>query len=513
MSFIENFWGFGPFSSLETRTPPTVIIDHLKPLLATVSLSELRREYPVVDLYFQINAYDQLFTAIFNEYFSYVAQMSNTLLPEQIDALLLKCDELAAMQDFAELLLSQLDILGTIDHVPSGDSSFQKRFPGQTPVQVWRKFVRDYPQKDIRTYHSFEKPVAYIDTASDLLRRMSLHTRRTYSVQRVLNAILTAHRKGWFIVFDTLSLRNDSIRDFYQDKNALRNHFRTVGRLVLTAEGRPHSDKMDDCFQYFCAPEFGEQNGRLHFHAVYLLRTLPRGTRDPNFGRRVRNHRQLLTLQGVWKYGFSAPIGVRYHQDAYTKLGWLWPVDKKGQPIPSKPSIAVGFYVTKYVNKKADQDMIRLNIGGHAWNQHLSRILQNLPSHTFRIRMSRGFGLELPPMEHLSMSSLSELTNLSLRLAPLSSLLKRNARKILRSRLGALSLSDILASKPKTIPLLKSLRRLMHDIPAFNPQSFTDMLTPKLTGTDISDETRHYLVSNRLTKDFFVRPRFTGGCK
>src|SRR5689334_25430065 len=46
-----------------------------------------------------------------------------------------------------------------------------------------------------------------------------------------------------------------------------------------------------DCYQYFCVPEYGTANGRLHFHAVHFMRTLPTGSVDPNFGRRVRNRR------------------------------------------------------------------------------------------------------------------------------------------------------------------------------------------------------------------------------
>src|SRR5438309_6010885 len=38
---------------------------------------------------------------------------------------------------------------------------------------------------------------------------------------------------------------------------------------------------------------------------------------DPNFGRRVRNRRQLNSLQNTWPYGYSMPIAVRYTQDAY----------------------------------------------------------------------------------------------------------------------------------------------------------------------------------------------------
>src|SRR5262245_28125812 len=71
-------------------------------------------------------------------------------------------------------------------------------------------------------------------------------------------------------------------------------------------------------FQYFCVPEYGTANGRLHFHAVHFMRTLPTGSVDPNFGRRVRNRRQLNSLQNTWPYGYSMPIAVRYTQDAFS---------------------------------------------------------------------------------------------------------------------------------------------------------------------------------------------------
>src|SRR5262245_19566074 len=60
----------------------------------------------------------------------------------------------------------------------------------------------------------------------------------------------------------------------------------------IAAEGRKANDSHADCYQYFCVPEYGTANGRLHFHAVHFMRTLPTGSVDPNFGRRVRNRRQ-----------------------------------------------------------------------------------------------------------------------------------------------------------------------------------------------------------------------------
>src|SRR5262249_56674494 len=67
--------------------------------------------------------------------------------------------------------------------------------------------------------------------------------------------------------------------------------------------------------------EYGTANGRLHFHAVHFMRTLPTGSVDPNFGRRVRNRRQLNSLQNTWPYGYSMPIAVRYTQDAFSRSG------------------------------------------------------------------------------------------------------------------------------------------------------------------------------------------------
>src|SRR5438445_13573691 len=69
----------------------------------------------------------------------------------------------------------------------------------------------------------------------------------------------------------------------------------------------------------------------------------------PNFGRRVRNRRQLNSLQNTWPYGYSMPIAVRYTQDAFSRSGWLWPVDAKGEPLKATSYMAVGFYVAKYV--------------------------------------------------------------------------------------------------------------------------------------------------------------------
>src|SRR5437868_10669184 len=81
------------------------------------------------------------------------------------------------------------------------------------------------------------------------------------------SAMRQAHADGWFIVFDTLTLADDRLEAFYDNPNALRDYFRDIGRMVLAAEGRKANDSHADCYQYFCVPEYGTANGRLHFHA------------------------------------------------------------------------------------------------------------------------------------------------------------------------------------------------------------------------------------------------------
>src|SRR5690606_4383678 len=84
----------------------------------------------------------------------------------------------------------------------------------------------------------------------------------------LMNAMRQAHADGWFIVFDTLTLADDRLEAFYDNPNALRDYFRDIGRMVLAAEGRKANDSHADCYQYFCVPEYGTANGRLHFHAA-----------------------------------------------------------------------------------------------------------------------------------------------------------------------------------------------------------------------------------------------------
>src|SRR5258707_1080296 len=97
------------------------------------------------------------------------------------------------------------------------------------------------------------------------------------------------------------------------------------------------------------------------------------------------------------------PIAVRYTQDAFSRSGWLWPVDAKGEPLKATSYMAVGFYVAKYVNKKSDMDLPAKGLVAKEWNNSLKTKLSLLPKKLFRIRMSRNFGMKMLTMTNLSM--------------------------------------------------------------------------------------------------------------
>src|SRR5262249_37446850 len=68
-----------------------------------------------------------------------------------------------------------------------------------------------------------------------------------------------------------------------------------------------------------------------------------------------------------------------YTQDAFSRSGWLWPVDAKGEPLKATSYMAVGFYVAKYVNKKSDMDLAAKGLGAKEWNNSLKTKLSLLP--------------------------------------------------------------------------------------------------------------------------------------
>ena len=140
-------------------------------------------------------------------------------------------DELQECYD----VLGQLDINNTIDHIPTGNAHWSMLY--DKPVSIhWSQLVSKRPLKDIRADYNYAKAQGIKDECSKILEESTMKSRRGFTVQRLMNAMSTAHSEGWYVVFDTLTLADDRIKDFYDNPNALRDYFRHIGRMVLTAE-------------------------------------------------------------------------------------------------------------------------------------------------------------------------------------------------------------------------------------------------------------------------------------
>src|SRR5260221_13475982 len=140
------------------------------------------------------------------------------------------------------------------------------------------------------------------------------------------------------------------------------------------------------------------------------------------------------------------PIAVLYTQDAFSRSGWLWPVDVKGEPLKATSYMAVGFYVAKYVNKKSDMYLAAKGLGAKEWNNSLKTKLSILPKKLFRIKMSRTIGMKMLTMTNLTTECLIQLTKVGYDATPFNQTLKQTAKRVMRWSLGKVTVADVLVA-------------------------------------------------------------------
>src|SRR5207249_242467 len=205
---------------------------------------------------------------------------------------------------------------------------------------------------------------------------------------------------------------------------------------------------------------------------------------------------------------------VCYTQDAFSRSGWLWPVDVKGEPLKDTSYMAVGFYVAKYVIKKSDMDLDDNGLGGKVWNNSLKTMLLLLSKKLIRIRKRRNIGMKMLTMTKLSTECLIQLTKLGYDATPLNQILKQNAKREMRLSLGKVTVADVLAAQPVTTNLLKFMRASIKMIGVSNMQSFIASMTQKLTLSDISDDSKNYLDKAGITTACLrIKSKWTAGGK
>src|SRR5262249_3619743 len=160
---------------------------------------------------------------------------------------------------------------------------------------------------------------------------------------------------------------------------------------------------------------------------------------------------------------------------------------------------AVGPSVGKRVKKKPEMGLAAKGLGAKAWNDSLKTKLSLRPKKLFRIRMSCNIGMKMLAMTNMSTECLIKFTKLGYDATPFNQILKQNAKREMRLRLGKVTVADVLAAQPVTTNLLKFMRASIKMIGVSNLQSFIASMTQKLTLSDISDESKNYLDKAGIT--------------
>src|SRR5690606_11734162 len=208
------------------------------------------------------------------------------------------------------------------------------------------------------------------------------------------------------------------------------------------------------------------------------------------------------------------PIAVRYTQDVFSRSGWLWPVDAKGEPLKATGYMAVGVYVAKYGNKKSDMDLAAKGLGAKEWNNSLETKLSLLRKKRFRARRSRHSRKKMLRMTNRATACFTRRAKLGHDAPPLNPIVKQKAKREMRLRLRKVTVADVLAAQPVTTNLLKFMRASIKMIGVSNLQSFIASMTQKLTLSDISDESKNYLDKAGITTACLrIKSKWTAGGK
>src|SRR5690625_7475485 len=117
-------------------------------------------------------------------------------------------------------------------------------------------------------------------------------------------------------------------------------------------------------------------------------------------------------------------------------------------------------------------DLAAKGRGPKEWNNSLKAKLSLLPKSLFRIRMSRNFGMKMRTMTNLSTECLIQLTKLGYDATPFNQILKLNAKREMRLRLGKVTLAEFLAAQPAMTNLLTLMRALIKLIGVYSLHIF-----------------------------------------
>ena len=216
-----------------------------------------------------------------------------------------------------------------------------------------------------------------------LMQQQTQEARAREIALKIEMEILDKTRKGWYPIMNTLTVRAQEYHKIFGDgKKEWRAYLRRVTNAVGAAmcgsvKAFKRSDlKPNEIHTYCAVVESGGKTGRLHIHAIHLLRALPKNCVDPNKRSERPDRREINSFRAYWLSGFSTPIACRFHaNDNFARANWRWPlkdVDGIWRPIDPNPPRAVAAYM-------AD----------------LTKAYSERRTTLWRTKMTRGFGTEM----------------------------------------------------------------------------------------------------------------------
>ena len=313
------------------------------------------------------------------------------------------------------------------------------------PELIKAKEYLKIPVEELRKLYDYaRRPAQYDAMMQKIMDEKADNQKRARSAEaraKVLLELASSTRtyKHAYMIFSTLTVDDEHYNKVFERKSLVFQHYIQRVRRQL-----PENSNM----RYVAVHEKGGDSGRNHLHILQLFDDLPDKWKiDPNEGVAAPRYREIPNLKKCWPYGFSTPIAVRYSdKDAFSVLGWRWPVDPKNAaaPLPSGAPAKIANYMCKYLTKSIEK-------GNSQW----------------RIKFSRGFGLSLlnqllqqQTINHLSMLILNPVGII----APIPSkalsildcqipggILKRQALKEYTSRLQALMPPEVLWAALKSL--------------------------------------------------------------
>jgi hypothetical protein len=206
----------------------------------------------------------------------------------------------------------------------------------------------------------------------EYLKKKSLVSRVAGYQSRLMNECVQAKKKGWYILFATLTFRQEKdILDFIENPRVWDTLTKKISRDVSkkcygsARYAENNGIKKHDYFRYFMTTEYGKLNGRFHIHALFFMKDIPYEIQDPNIGRSLPNYLNFHYLDKHWKFGHVADRAflIDANDAWFQKMNLILPLKKNKENDRMEPTKLYGVkagvsYLTKYVIKELESCQI-----------------------------------------------------------------------------------------------------------------------------------------------------------